>query len=673
MRRLGFMLLGILLPCVSILGPVVLSADDPLEDSGTPDESLTFEDEPDDPGEEGPLLPEASALIRAVQARQLYQVDGNGLTVAVISSGLRRSHADFSGRVVQWRNFAAGGDPFDVTDTNGVGTAETGIIAASPIPNGVHTGIAPGANIIALKTATGDFFRDDSQALQWVLDNRSAFNISVVLLNTRSQRNHTDDTGLDQEGMRSKIQALRAINIPVVAPAGNDFFGVSSNQGMAFPAILRETVSVGAVYEKSFGRHELAGAIAFTTGPDRICAFSQRLHESVNPFCRTDIFAPGSPIRTSDRANDRASGIASGTGYAASITAGAVLLLQQHYLRARGTLPPVDQIEAWLRSGAVAINDGDDEDDNVTNTGLNFLRLDVLGALAATGIPPSPPFTMLFGVGLGSENVGVRLYDVGGARMDAGRLLGQERVKALGGIRVVNGSAFALIFAIGLDDAVWVRPIDGIGYPTRGWASTGRDRVKAISVGKDFRGDPLLFAIGLNDAVWLRRFDGNGRATSGWFSPGSDRVKAISVGEDAAGNPLLFAIGLNDGIWMRPFDGNGNPRGGWVSLGVEQVKAVSVGKNGSGNPLLFAIGLNDGAWIRRLDGNGNPLGGWISLGAERVKAISAARDSGGNPLLFVIGLDDRVWLRRFDGNGNPITGWFLGGDGVFASISSRTE
>lgn len=34
-----------------------------------------------------------------------------------------------------------------------------------------------------------------------------------------------------------------------------------------------------------------------------------------------------------------------------------------------------------MRDGGVVINDGDDENDNVKNTGLDFIRIDVMGAL----------------------------------------------------------------------------------------------------------------------------------------------------------------------------------------------------------------------------------------------------------------------------------------------------
>ena len=56
-----------------------------------------------------------------------------------------------------------------------------------------------------------------------------------------------------------------------------------------------------------------SGAKANSTGPDRITPFSQRLHESVDAACRTDIFAPGAPIQSSGIANDNAESLQHGT------------------------------------------------------------------------------------------------------------------------------------------------------------------------------------------------------------------------------------------------------------------------------------------------------------------------------------------------------------------------
>jgi hypothetical protein len=43
----------------------------------------------------------------------------------------------------------------------------------------------------------------------------------------------------------------------------------------------------------------------------------------------------------------------------------------------------VDDLVLWLRRGGVEIHDGDDENDNVQHTRLNFVRIDALSALDA--------------------------------------------------------------------------------------------------------------------------------------------------------------------------------------------------------------------------------------------------------------------------------------------------
>ena len=62
-----------------------------------------------------------------------------------------------------------------------------------------------------------------------------------------------------------------------------------------------------------------------------------------------------------------------------------------------------------LQSSAVTINDGDDEDDNVTNTGLNFPRVDVLASDEfGPTILEADDATVLIGGGRGPKEAGYR-------------------------------------------------------------------------------------------------------------------------------------------------------------------------------------------------------------------------------------------------------------------------
>jgi subtilisin family serine protease len=333
----------------------------------------------------GLALAEVDRLIRANEARNLFHVDGNGLTAAVLDTGLNTTHVDFIGRIVAQRNFTTdnGSDSENASDGQGHGTNVGGIIAA----NGDHRGVAPGASIVPLKvlsnTGNGSFSAV-ADALKWVLDNRVKHSISAVCMSLGAGDNRTSDAGLEQDTVKGRIAALREQRVAVVIAAGNDYFTHNSKQGMSYPAILRQCVSVGAVYDEFEGAFSYSsGAATTSSGPDRITPFSQRLHESVDGDCHTDIFAPGAPVTSAGIGGPRGESVQHGTSQATPVTVGVILLLQQLHKRLTGELPTVDDLVETLRRGGVAIHDGDDEADNVQHTGLDFRRVDAVGALEA--------------------------------------------------------------------------------------------------------------------------------------------------------------------------------------------------------------------------------------------------------------------------------------------------
>ncbi len=337
----------------------------------------------DEPMPDG-FLKEVSSLIQAPKARRKFGVDGSGMTVAVLDTGLRSSHVDFSGRVLTEVNFTNdnGGSSSNAADGNGHGTNVAGIIAA----NGDHVGIAPGANVIPIKVLAnngGGDFGMISDALKWVYDNREAYNISAVCMSLGDGGNYGSDGGPNSaDAIKQWFKKLRDENVVVLVAAGNDFFRHSSTQGMGYPAILRECLSVGAVYDEREGSFSYGdGATVFESGRDRITPFSQRLHLSRSNDCFTNIFAPGAPVTSAGINNDHGESTQHGTSQATPVAAGVVLLMQHFFKNANGRLPSVENIETWLTRGGVTINDGDDENDNVVNTGLNFTRVDAVGAL----------------------------------------------------------------------------------------------------------------------------------------------------------------------------------------------------------------------------------------------------------------------------------------------------
>jgi subtilisin family serine protease len=353
------------------------------------------------------LLAEAGPAIRAPEARAAFSVTGAGLTAAVIDTGINYLHADLGGgfgpayRVVGGYDYVNNdGDPwYGGGSTHGTHVA--GIIASG---NAVYQGIAPGADIASLRVldngGSGTGAAVDS-ALQWVLDHHDALNIGVVNMSLGDGGNYQSMLGSDST--RALIGQLYGRNVPVVVAAGNSFYNFGSVQGMGYPAIIPETISVGALWDQSgFNVAWSSGARDFNSLAGRPVSFSQRLSaQDGGPFA-TDIFAPGAFI-TSTGAGSGFEG-KGGTSMAAPVVSGAILLAQELYLDRFGVLPRIADLTHWLRFGAVAFVDSEDGGtrDNVANTGDLFYRLDVLGLLnqVPLNMVPAPATTWLLLAGL---------------------------------------------------------------------------------------------------------------------------------------------------------------------------------------------------------------------------------------------------------------------------------
>lgn len=327
---------------------------------------------------------EIDQFLWVVQARNAFRVTGKGLAVAVLDTGLNTTHVDFAGRVLAQVNYTNDNDKRedDATDGQGHGTNVAGLIVA----NGDHIGIAPDAGVIPIKVLPNSdqgSFDAIRKGLQWVSDHRDEYNISAVCMSLGNRQNYTSDD-FGEDAVQQAIRTLREMKVAVVIAAGNDYYTHGSAQGMAYPAIFRECISVGAVYDADIGPFDYGNGLqAKSTHAGQITPFSQRLHKSVNGDTYTRIFAPGSLATSSGIDGDHGESIQEGTSQATPVTVGIILLMQEFYQRMTGELPTVDHLMTWLERGSVPIHDGDDEDDTVTNTNLDFIRVDALSALDA--------------------------------------------------------------------------------------------------------------------------------------------------------------------------------------------------------------------------------------------------------------------------------------------------
>ena len=223
--------------------------------------------------------------ILASATRDLYKVDGSGLSAALIDTGADYTHPALGGdgygpghKVVDGWDFSK--DKPNPYPVNSHGTLTAGLVASNA-PG--HLGVAPGASIVALRVigddGSGSYTRVAS-ALQYVIDNAGRDKISVVNISLSDGGNYSYDFFSRDNSIGQKIarliDKLAEMRIPVVAAAGNSYDG---SPGMGFTAILPHTISVTA-----------------TDSNDKLLPNAQRLGPLDGFAAATDLAAPGKDI-----------------------------------------------------------------------------------------------------------------------------------------------------------------------------------------------------------------------------------------------------------------------------------------------------------------------------------------------------------------------------------------
>jgi minor extracellular serine protease Vpr len=166
---------------------------------------------------------------------RLEEIEGNGIKVAVIDTGVDFNHPDLygwssDGKVIGGYNFIQ--EKEIPLDTNGHGTQVAGVIAA----NGHLLGIAPKAKILAYKVSeNGEDVSSDLiiKAIERSIeDNADIINISLGVNKTNASIEHAVDKALKR-------------GIFVVTAAGNDGPAL---QTIGSPGRNHDAITVGATY-----------------------------------------------------------------------------------------------------------------------------------------------------------------------------------------------------------------------------------------------------------------------------------------------------------------------------------------------------------------------------------------------------------------------------------------
>ena len=438
---------------------------------------------------------ESANLIRLTSMRadpRFAGIDGSGYSVVIIDTGADLNHSAFgpdnnangiADRIVFQYDFSGANDS-DANDTNGHGTHVAGIVGSQ---NAAYLGMAPGVNLIILKVFPDGpnpsaSSVDIEEASQWVVNNAAAYNIVSVNYSLGSSNfNSAQTTYLNNE-----FQSFKNLGIAPVVATGNSFSSFGSAPGVGQPASDSLAWGVGAIYDANIGSVSYgSGAIDFTTAPDRITSFSQR---TTVPGL-VEIFAPGAAITNAYLNNSSAT--LYGTSMAAPHIAGIVALAQEYAVQLSGSRLPIDTLLNLMQLSAVTVFDGDDENDNVVNTGGSFGRVDVYALMEAIEDQlatdfASPTFELAsFGPGAGgwsSDDLYKReLADVNGdGRAD-----------------IVGFGSSGVYVSLATNNGHFASPtfeLAGFGPGSGGWSSDNLYKRELADVDGDMKADIVGFA-----------------------------------------------------------------------------------------------------------------------------------------------------------------------------------
>ena len=278
---------------------------------------------------------------------------GEGVTVAVLDTGVDATHPDLAGKVDAQENFGAAED---AVDRHGHGTHVASLVAGTGAASGgARSGVAPDARLISGKVVDDFGFGQESEAIagmEWAAPQADVVNMSLGY-------------GLDSDGSDPISMALDALSEQhgtlFVVAAGNSGPG---SRSVEFPGVADRALTVGAV-----------------DVDDVLADFSSRGPTPDTAELKPEVVAPGVDI-VAARAAGTTMGppageqyvTASGTSMAAPHVAGAAALMAQRH-------PGWDADE--IKPAVIASADALEDDTFDVGAG----RLDVGTGVAATVRP----------------------------------------------------------------------------------------------------------------------------------------------------------------------------------------------------------------------------------------------------------------------------------------------
>jgi serine protease AprX len=311
-----------------------------------------------------PQTEEFATAVEADVAASQFALDGTGIGVAVIDSGIANHpdlyNANWNSRVVYSQSFVAGDS--STTDKFGHGTHVAGLVGGTGFSSGTangypatYAGMAPNVNLINLRVLDLNGLGTDSQviaAIQEAISLKSTYNIRVI--NMSLGRPIFESYTLDP--VDQAVESAWNAGIVVVVAAGNNGrFALTDGFGtVGVPANDPAVITVGATRTLDTA----------TRVDDTIASYSSKGPTAIDHIVKPDLVAPGNrlvSLRVAGSTLDTlypqfevwpSNGnskyyVLSGTSMATPVVSGAVALMLQQ----TPSLTP-DQVKARLMKTA---------------------------------------------------------------------------------------------------------------------------------------------------------------------------------------------------------------------------------------------------------------------------------------------------------------------------------
>ncbi|MBP8110333.1 MAG: S8 family serine peptidase [Caldilineaceae bacterium] len=302
------------------------------------------------------MLDSSVPVINAPKVWAQFGNRGEGVTVAIVDTGIDSDHPDFAGRITFTQDFTGSGS---AEDGNGHGTHVASTVAGSGAASGgKYVGVAPRASIMAARVLGSDGSGSTSGVMagvEWAAQNGA----DVINLSLGSDGNSDG-----KDALSTLCNAVVDLGKVVVVAAGNAGPGAGS---VGAPGAATKVITVGA-----------------SDDGDRMASFSSR-GPTADGRVKPDITAPGVKISAAratgtsmGQAVDEHYTTAQGTSMATPHVAGLCALL----LHQEPGLLPAD-VKNRLKSTAKNLGVGA----NDQGSG----RVDALAAVAAGNSTPPPP------------------------------------------------------------------------------------------------------------------------------------------------------------------------------------------------------------------------------------------------------------------------------------------